>query len=43
MEPKKCIGFGKYEGKCENKAGGMMKPMSPLWCDRCEKLRRKTK
>ncbi len=32
----KCIGFGEYEGKCENKAGTKW---SPYWCERCNKLR----
>jgi hypothetical protein len=32
----KCIGFGKYEGKCNNKAGTKW---SPYWCKRCNKLR----
>lgn len=37
----KCIGFGEYEGKCPNQAGGKMRPLSKYWCDRCEILRRK--
>lgn len=35
-KPKKCIGFGEFEGKCENIAGTKW---SPHWCDRCNKLR----
>ncbi len=38
----KCIGFGKHENKCQNQAGGRLKPTSSHWCDRCEGLRRKT-
>ena len=37
-----CIGYGEFEGRCINQAGGEMKPKSPYWCDRCERLRRKT-
>jgi len=36
----KCIGFGEFEGHCQNEAGGRMLPKSKYWCDRCEKLRR---
>ena len=32
----KCIGFGNFEGICNNKTG----KLSKYWCDRCEKLRR---
>ena len=32
----KCIGFGKFEGICQNQAGEKMKPKSKFWCDRCE-------
>lgn len=32
----KCIGFGPYEGKCENEAGT---PQTPYWCQRCDDLR----
>jgi hypothetical protein len=34
-----CIGFGPYEGNCENPAGT---PWTPHWCDRCDRLRRDT-
>ena len=33
-----CIGFGEYEGKCQNEAGT---PWTPYWCPRCDELRRK--
>lgn len=32
-----CIGFGEYEGKCQNEAGT---PWTPYWCPRCDALRR---
>ena len=32
----KCIGFGEFEGKCDNVAGTKW---SPHWCERCNKLR----
>ena len=35
----KCIGFGKTEGKCTNKAGTKW---SDYWCDECDKVRRDT-
>jgi len=35
----KCIGYGIYEGKCNNKTGT---PWTPFWCLRCDKIRRKT-
>lgn len=35
----KCIGYGIYEGKCQNKAGT---PWTPAWCMRCDVIRRKT-
>ena len=38
---RRCIGFGKYESKCENKADGR-KYGNPHWCDRCERIRRDT-
>lgn len=31
-----CVGFGPHEGTCENQAEWP----SPLWCARCELLRR---
>jgi hypothetical protein len=34
-----CIGYGEFEGKCENAAGT---PWTPLWCLRCDKIRRAT-
>lgn len=34
---KLCVGFGPYEGKCENEAGT---PWTPYWCPRCDKLRK---
>jgi hypothetical protein len=36
MMAHKCIGFGKYEGRCTNE----ICPESPYWCKRCEELRR---
>lgn len=30
----KCIGFGRYEGRCENEAMD-----GRYWCKRCEELR----
>ena len=33
---KKCIGFGKYEGWCNNPSGSSH---SKLWCQRCDDLR----
>lgn len=33
----KCIGFGEYEGRCENQSNG--ERQNPNWCDRCDKLR----
>jgi hypothetical protein len=36
---KKCIGYGEFEGKCNNEAGT---PWTPHWCDRCDKIRRAT-
>lgn len=41
MRTRQCVGFGKYERKCLNKANGK-KHKSDYWCDRCEKLRRVT-
>ncbi len=35
----KCIGYGPWEGKCENEAGT---PWTDLWCPRCDELRRET-
>ncbi len=35
----KCIGYGKYEGKCQNLAGT---PWTPYWCKRCDEIRKKT-
>ena len=35
----KCIGYGEYEGKCNNKAGTKW---GPLWCMRCDKIRMAT-
>lgn len=34
----KCIGYGQYEGKCENKAGTIH---SDYWCQRCDDIRLK--
>lgn len=31
-----CIGFGEFEGRCENPADAND---AHLWCERCEKLR----
>jgi hypothetical protein len=37
MKPlKRCIGFGPYEGSCDNVAGTKC---TPLWCERCDQLR----
>ena len=36
MTDKKCIGYGEFEGKCNNIAGTKC---SPHWCERCNKLR----
>jgi hypothetical protein len=36
MTDKKCIGYGEFEGKCNNIAGTKW---SPHWCERCNKLR----
>jgi hypothetical protein len=33
---KLCIGFGQYEGKCQNTAGSTH---SIHWCQRCDELR----
>ena len=33
----KCLGYGPYEGKCDNKAGT---PWTKYWCPRCDELRR---
>ena len=33
---KRCIGFGEFQGKCENEAGTKW---SPHWCKRCNELR----
>jgi len=33
----KCIGFGNYEGKCQNPPGSSH---SKLWCQRCDDIRR---
>jgi len=35
----KCIGYGEFEGKCDNEAGT---PWTPYWCLRCDKIRRAT-
>ena len=35
----KCIGYGPYEGECDNEAGT---PWSPYWCPRCNDLRLRT-
>lgn len=35
----RCIGYGKYENKCENDAGSTH---SYHWCQRCDNIRRKT-
>ena len=32
----KCIGFGSFEGKCDNEAGTVR---TPYWCQRCDDLR----
>lgn len=32
----KCLGFGEYEGCCENESGCAH---SSYWCERCNKLR----
>lgn len=32
----KCIGFGPYEGKCDNEAGTVR---TPYWCQRCDDMR----
>ncbi len=31
-----CIGYGEFEGKCNNIAGTKW---SPHWCEKCNKLR----
>ncbi len=36
---RKCLGYGPYEGKCDNPAGS---PWSDYWCLRCDKLRLET-
>lgn len=36
MAQRICIGYGEYEGKCQEAAGT---PWSPYWCDRCNRLR----
>lgn len=33
-----CIGFGEFEGRCENDAGGPPRD-NPIWCGRCDTLR----
>lgn len=33
----RCLGFGEFEGKCQNEAGTSA---SPFWCPRCDGLRR---
>ena len=33
----KCVGYDRYEGKCENEAGTQW---TPYWCLRCDELRR---
>ena len=38
MEPKHCVGYGEYKGRC----GFPIAEDSPYWCVRCEVLRRKT-
>ena len=35
----KCIGYGKYERKCQDE---VEKLVNPVWCPRCDKIRRKT-
>lgn len=35
----KCLGYGPYEGKCDNKAGT---PWTPYWCPRCDEIRKAT-
>lgn len=37
MKKNKCIGFGEFQGKCENDAGSTIN--SPYWCQRCDDLR----
>lgn len=34
-----CIGYGPYEGTCENRAGTAW---GPYWCERCNKIRLET-
>jgi len=36
MNERSCLGYGRYEGKCTNRAGT---PWGPHWCMRCDKLR----
>ncbi len=36
---KKCLGYGEYEGKCQEVAGTRW---TPHWCLRCDELRRGT-
>lgn len=33
----KYLGFGEFEGKCNNEAGT---PWTPYWCNKCDELRR---
>lgn len=35
---KKCLGYGKVEGKCKSITG----KNSEYWCDSCDKIRRLT-
>lgn len=36
MSGVRCIGFGEYEGRCENVHDGAL---NPVWCDRCNAFR----
>lgn len=37
LKANQCLGFGEFEGACENIAGT---PWTVLWCLRCDELRR---
>lgn len=37
IHPRRCLGFGEFEGICENEPGT---PWTPHWCPRCDELRK---
>ncbi len=43
MTDRLCIGYGPYEGRCDNvvERGKSLKS-NDLWCERCERLRMET-